>query len=89
MKRRSFIAIIPKTADLTAGKDVWLKGKDNEPVGTLVNVCADNEDSVALVDCPLDTARNPDSEFYLEEAPEVIFKLAEPPYEVDAKGKQI
>ncbi|NJM31685.1 MAG: folate-binding protein YgfZ, partial [Limnobacter sp.] len=93
-KRRAFIAH-SVGSNPVAGQDVWLVGKNNEPVGSVVNASG----SLALIDCPVDLATAPESQFTLSSQAEAsqnpesqaaqAFGLELPPYDVFTKGRQL
>ncbi|MDH4395798.1 MAG: folate-binding protein [Limnobacter sp.] len=88
-KRRAFSAVVSSEGAIRAGMDVWMEGKTNEPVGNVVTVAHADGNAHLMVDCGLEDAAKPDSQFTLTiDGKALIFKLTNPPYDFTAKGSQ-
>jgi folate-binding protein YgfZ len=88
-KRRAFTAVVSGGENIRAGMDVWLNGKTNEPIGNVITVVKSKGSAHLMVDCGLEEAANPDSEFNLNiDGKTLIFKLNNPPYDILGKGTQ-
>lgn len=85
VKRRAFLAEANRE-EIKEGTDVWLIGKANEPVGSVVAVGQIDEKLVALMELPVQEALNEASRFSFESAESShTFGVSPPPYDVTAK----
>lgn len=88
VKRRAFKATSSAGA-LSAGADVWMQGKDNEPAGQVITVVAHQGMQHALIELPVDDAENTDARFFVKvDSGEFALSLEKPPYDVHQKGNQ-
>lgn len=87
VKRRVFQATAAADAPLTAGLDVWLSGKDNEPAGQIATAVLHAGQHHLLVDLPLEDAEQAGSAFVVRlDNTEVQLAIQAPPYDVHQKG---
>lgn len=85
VKRRSLRAQAPSA--VPAGADVWLVGKDNEPVGQVVTAVFAGGQSELLVELPLDEATASEARFEVRgEQASVPLTVLGMHYDVQAKG---
>lgn len=88
-KRRAFGAVLTGGEAIRAGMDVWLAGKTNEPIGNVITAVHIGGHTHLMVDCSLEEAQNPESEFTINTSDKtLIFRLNNPPYDVREKGSQ-
>lgn len=87
VKRRVFQATAAGAPTLTAGQDVWLSGKENEPAGSVATVVGFNGQQHLLVELPVEDADQNGATFTVKnEAGEIQLKVQPPPYDVHQKG---
>jgi folate-binding protein YgfZ len=87
VKRRVFQATASGDVAVTAGQDVWLAGKDNEPAGVVATSVKVNGQHHLLIELPVDDAENPNTVFRVKsEAGEAVLQVTPPPYDVHQKG---
>lgn len=85
VKRRAFKAIA-NTPCLQTGGDIWLQGKDNEPIGQIINAVLEQH---ALVELPLEAVEAEGAVFFVKtETGDVPLCIEAPPYDVHQKGNQ-
>lgn len=85
VKRRAFKAT-SETPNLQAGADIWLQGKDNEPIGQIIAVVGQK---YALVELPLEAVETEGALFLVKTATgETPLCITAPPYDVHQKGNQ-
>lgn len=87
VKRRVFQATASGDAVVIAGQDVWLTGKDNEPVGAVATSVSLNGQQHLLVELPVDDAEQDNAVFRVKsESGEAVLQVTPPPYDVHQKG---
>jgi tRNA-modifying protein YgfZ len=87
VKRRVFQATAAGSASVTAGQDVWLAGKDNEPAGAVATAVAFNGQQHLLVELPVEDAEQSGATFTVKnDAGETALTIQHPPYDVHQKG---
>jgi tRNA-modifying protein YgfZ len=87
VKRRVFQATATGSVTVTAGQDVWLAGKENEPAGAVATAVSFNGHQHLLVELPVEDADQNSATFTVKnEAGEIQLKVQPPPYDVHQKG---
>jgi tRNA-modifying protein YgfZ len=87
VKRRVFQATAPVGLGIAAGLDVWLAGKDNEPVGQVATALQLDGQQHLLVELPVEDAENQQSVFTVKlDDVGVQLSIQAPPYDVHQKG---
>lgn len=87
VKRRVFQASTGALPTVTAGQDVWLEGKENEPAGTVATAVQFNGQQHLLIELPVDDAERADAAFAIKTDTGVVaLKVQPPPYDVHQKG---
>jgi folate-binding protein YgfZ len=85
VKRRAFKAT-SESPLLQTGADIWLQGKDNEPIGQII---AAVEQQYALVELPLEVVETEGALFFVKtDEGETPLCIQAPPYDVHQKGNQ-
>lgn len=89
-KKRSVIGVLATTSLVTEKSDVWLEGKNNEPVGLVVNAAMDGDHCVVLFECPIDLALEAQANLNVDFAGQRIpvLRIELPAYDIQAKGNQ-
>jgi tRNA-modifying protein YgfZ len=87
VKRRVFQATATSQVSITAGQDVWLAGKENEPAGAVATAVALNGQQYLLVELPVDDAEQSGATFTIKnESGAIALNVQAPPYDVHQKG---
>lgn len=87
VKRRVFQATAKNHVEINAGQDIWLEGKNNEPVGQVATAVILNGQYHLLVELAVDDAEQESSVFTVRnDAGDVALLLNKPPYDVHQKG---
>lgn len=89
-KKRSVIGVLATASLVTEKADVWLEGKDNEPVGMVVNAALDGDQCVVLFECPVDLALEEQVRLSVDfEGQRIpVQRIELPAYDIQAKGNQ-
>ncbi|HEX5484790.1 MAG TPA: hypothetical protein VFX23_02220 [Limnobacter sp.] len=89
-KKRSVIGLIDVDAPVAEKSDIWLEGKDNEPIGKVVNAAMDGGQCLVLFECPVDIALQSESKLSVDSNGQKIplQRIQLPPYDIQAKGNQ-
>lgn len=87
VKRRAYLAETKTGHVVPAGQDVWLNGKDNEPVGAVITSVSVAESQKLLIELPVEEAAQQGSEFVVKVGSESVpLTIQSPPYDVLQKG---
>ncbi|MEK9815758.1 MAG: folate-binding protein, partial [Limnobacter sp.] len=87
VKRRVFQATSTGASTITAGQDVWLAGKENEPAGAVATAVNFNGQQYLLVELPVDDAEQSGAAFCIKnETGSIALNVQPPPYDVHQKG---
>lgn len=87
VKRRVFQATATGSLTVTAGQDVWLAGKENEPAGAVATAVNFNGQQYLLVELPVDDAEQSGAIFTVKnDAGAIALNVQPPPYDVHQKG---
>jgi tRNA-modifying protein YgfZ len=87
VKRRVFQATATGSVTVTAGQDVWLAGKENEPAGAVATAVNFNGQQYLLVELPVDDAEQSGATFTVKnDAGAIALNVQPPPYDVHQKG---
>jgi tRNA-modifying protein YgfZ len=87
VKRRVFQATATGSLAVTAGQDVWLAGKENEPAGAVATAVNFNGQQYLLVELPVDDAEQSGATFTVKnDAGAIALNVQPPPYDVHQKG---
>lgn len=87
VKRRVFQATATGSLTVTAGQDVWLAGKENEPAGAVATAVNCNGQQYLLVELPVEDAEQSGAVFTVKnDAGVVALNIQPPPYDVHQKG---
>lgn len=89
-KKRSVIGVLATKSLVTEKSDLWLEGKDNEPVGLVVNAAMDGDHCVVLFECPVDLALDAQASLSVDfEGQRIpVLRIELPAYDIQAKGNQ-
>ena len=87
VKRRVFQATVSDSIPVTAGQDVWLSSKENEPAGSVATAVTFNNQQHLLVELTVDDAEMAGAQFAVKsDAGEARLQVQAPPYDVHQKG---
>jgi folate-binding protein YgfZ len=87
VKRRVFQATVSDSIPVTAGQDVWLSSKENEPAGSVATAVTFNNQQYLLVELTVDDAEMAGAQFTVKsDAGEARLQVQAPPYDVHQKG---